>query len=59
KKTNEELAKNNERLEKFKKITVGRELEMVKLKAEVNGLLERLGEPKKYYAPENIQKKNT
>ncbi len=36
------------RLEKFHKLTIGRELEMVKLKEEVNALLERSGQPEKY-----------
>lgn len=35
-------------LERFNKLMVGRELEMVKLKEEVNSLLEKSGETKKY-----------
>lgn len=48
----EELAQKNERLEKFQKITLGRESRVMELKAEVNGLLERLGEPAKYKTAE-------
>ena len=51
-KANEELAKNNERLQRFQKVTIDRELDMVKLKKEVNSLLERLEEPKKYTVSE-------
>jgi len=58
KRANEELAKNNERLERFQKLTVGRELEMIKLKNEVNGLLKRLGEPKKYKVGEGTHNIN-
>jgi hypothetical protein len=35
-------------VERFNKLMVGRELEMVRLKEEVNSLLEKSGEPKKY-----------
>jgi methyl-accepting chemotaxis protein len=41
-------------LERFQRLTVGRELEMVKLKEEINTLLQQLGQPKKYEAPEKI-----
>lgn len=41
------LAKNDE-LERFYKLTVGRELTMVELKKEVNCLLNKLGEDSKY-----------
>jgi hypothetical protein len=34
---------------------VGRELTMVNLKREVNELLERLGLPKKYDAPDKLE----
>ena len=51
-----ELREKSERLERFHKVTVGREMEMVKLKEEVNSLLEKLGKPKKYEAPKKIQK---
>jgi PAS domain S-box-containing protein len=52
----EELAAKSERLERFHKMTVGRELEMIRLKEEVNGLLERAGEPKKYSLPKRNEK---
>ena len=49
-----ELTKKSERLERFHRLTVDRELEMVKLKEEINTLLEKLGQPKKYEAPDKI-----
>jgi PAS domain S-box-containing protein len=51
-----ELAEKKEILERFQKITVGRELEMVRLKDEINALLEASGKPKKYDAPEKVKK---
>ncbi|MBN2532880.1 MAG: PAS domain-containing protein [Spirochaetales bacterium] len=49
------LSEKTKILERFQKITVGRELEMIKLKAENNTLLEELGKPKKYKLPESIK----
>lgn len=46
--TQVELKKKISDLERFNRLTVGRELEMVKLKKEVDTLLEELGRPKKY-----------
>lgn len=43
-----ELKEQNEDLERFHKITVGRELEMIKLKEEVNVLLKDSGHEEKY-----------
>ncbi len=43
-----EVKEKSRDLEKFHKVTVGRELEMVRLKEEVNSVLARLGESKKY-----------
>ncbi len=43
-----ELIKKVSVLERFNKLMVGRELEMIKLKREINLLLEKLGEPTKY-----------
>jgi len=54
-----ELEAKTDRLERFQKITVDRELDMVRLKAEVNELLERLGRPGKYEAPAKIARKGT
>lgn len=54
-KSEEELRKNVAELERFNKLMVGRELEMVKLKQQINSLLEELGRPKKYNAPERIK----
>jgi len=45
------LEEKEKQLERFNNITVGRELEMIKLKAEVNELLEKLGQPPKYERP--------
>lgn len=49
----EELAKKTRELERFHELTVDREMQMIKLKEEVNALLKRLGEPVKYEMPEN------
>ncbi len=46
----EELREKSARLERFQRVTVGRELKMIQLKKEVNALLERLGQPQKYEA---------
>ena len=43
-----ELAEKTERLEKFQKITMGRESRIMELKEEVNELLARMGEQAKY-----------
>jgi len=51
----EELSERNERLERFQKITMGREQRIMELKAEVNGLLERAGEKKRYGEKERMQ----
>lgn len=53
KKAYEDLADKNKELERFQNLTVDREMRMIKLKEEINALLERLGEPKKYEIPEN------
>ena len=50
-----ELLEKSERLERFNQLTVGRELEMIRLKEEVNDLLDRLGEPVRYSPPEEFQ----
>jgi len=44
----EELRRRNEELERFNRATVGRELDMIALKREVNELCRRLGEPPAY-----------
>ncbi len=44
----QELHEKNRRLMRFHNLTLGREQRMVMLKAEVNGLLEKLGQEKKY-----------
>lgn len=50
-----ELLEKSERIERFNQLTVGRELEMIRLKEEVNSLLEQLGEPGRYSSPEEFQ----
>jgi len=50
-----ELREKTQNLERFHKIVVGRELEMVKLKGEINSLLEKLGQPKKYKVQKTIK----
>ncbi len=44
----QELRQQNEILEQFNRITVGRELDMIRLKQQVNVLTQRLGEPPPY-----------
>jgi PAS domain S-box-containing protein len=55
KKSYNELSEKTKTLERFQKITVDRELAMVRLKDEINTLLERLGQPGKYKSPEKIK----
>ncbi|MBI4669603.1 MAG: hypothetical protein HY747_10570 [Elusimicrobia bacterium] len=45
-------------LEHFNRLMVGRELRMVELKQEVNTLLEKSGQPKKYEAPGKMKTKD-
>lgn len=52
-----ESREKSEYLERFNRLMVGREHEMVRLKAEVNELLERAGQAKKYEAPEKVKEK--
>ena len=54
-KSREELQAKVSALERFNKIMVGRELEMIKLKEQINDLLEESGKPKKYDAPARIK----
>lgn len=51
----DELLEKSERLEKFHRLTVGRELDMMSLKEEVNDLLDRLGEPGRYRALSELE----
>lgn len=48
KKAEGELRQKTERLQRFQNLTVGRELEMMKLKREVNETSQKLGQPIKY-----------
>ncbi len=50
-----DLEERTDSLGRFQNITVGRELEMVKLKEEVNQLMKELGHPPKYKAPDMIK----
>jgi len=50
-----DLEDKNENLERFHRVTVDRELEMIRLKEEVNSLREGAGLPGKYEAPEKVK----
>ena len=54
--SDEELHNKITDLERFNRLMVGRELQMVELKREVNSLLEKLRQPKKYQAPDRANK---
>jgi len=56
KKAEEALRERTDRLERFYKVTIDRELDMIKLKEEINFLLEKLGQPGKYKVPEKARK---
>ncbi len=47
-KSQTQLMEKLAQVERFNKIMVGRELKMIKLKEEINSLLEEMGKPKKY-----------
>ena len=48
--TAQELKERTENLQRFHNLTVGRELEMRRIKSEIDGLLQQLGHEKKYKA---------
>ena len=48
KQAEEELKKNIKQLERFNRLTVGRELRMIELKKEINELLKETGRVEKY-----------
>ena len=50
----EEIQKNIQALESFQKVSVGRELRMIKLKEESNKLYREKGEPEKYAIVNNV-----
>lgn len=51
-----EAEEKSGKLERFNKLMVNRELEMIKLKKEVNELLEKTGQQRRYETPERIKK---
>ena len=51
KQAEEELKKNMKQLERFNRLTVGRELRMIELKKEINELLRETGRTEKYKVP--------
>lgn len=48
KRVQEEMRRNLEDLERFNRLTLGREERMIELKEEINGLLEKAGQGRKY-----------
>jgi hypothetical protein len=48
KKAEQAVQEKMDELERFHKLTVGRELTMIELKKEVNGLLKKMGQEEKY-----------
>jgi len=56
KEAEEQLKKKMHEMERFHRLTVGRENRMIELKEEVNKLLEKKGLRKKYKAPDRIKK---
>jgi hypothetical protein len=55
KKAEKELKEKIEELERYKKITVNRELKMIELKTEMNKLHEKLGEKPRYNVTEEMK----
>lgn len=58
KQAEEELNEKTERLQRFKDITVAREMKMVELKEEINALLAQSGKPEKFKVSEIIRSKD-
>jgi PAS domain S-box-containing protein len=56
KKAEKELKEKIEELERYKKITVDREMKMIELKTEINKLHEKLGEKSRYNVTEESKK---
>ena len=57
KKAEKELKENLADLEIFNRLAVGRELNMIEMKAEINEMLERLGQQKKYEIVEESERR--
>ncbi|MCX6156266.1 MAG: PAS domain S-box protein [Candidatus Kapabacteria bacterium] len=52
KKKEEETKNRANELEKFYKLSLGREMRTIELKKQINGLLKQMGKPKKYNVDE-------
>ena len=48
KEVEEKLKQKYDELDRFNRVTVGREIRMIELKKEINGLLKAAGQPEKY-----------
>ena len=57
-KQQEELKQERDTLARFKKVTINRELNLIKLKTEINDLLKKLGKEAKYKVAETKSKDN-
>ncbi|MBI2870670.1 MAG: HAMP domain-containing protein [Candidatus Omnitrophica bacterium] len=49
-----DLEEKQKRLERFFRVTVDREMEMIKLKMEINTLAGQLGQPRRYEVPDKV-----
>jgi hypothetical protein len=56
KKQQEEIEQERDTLARFKKVTINRELNLIKLKTEINDLLKKLGKEARYKAVETKSK---
>lgn len=56
-KTEQELRDKTQRLQRFQNLTVGREMEMIALKKEINGLRAQMGMSKKFETPGKVKDK--
>ena len=58
KKADQKLLEKMSELERLNRLFMGREERMIDLKREVNSLLEKQGQPKKYQAPDKIERRH-